>query len=135
MKKLEKMIFSFIKTEKAYSGNDLKIIYYIQTWPSDVKKLKTDCCTHFWNYYQMWQTKKLSTWLLSSGQDFGKNFLDSKHVLKVYFNPSRKNPDFLFLPFPSEPVWLKIRYLSLHWVTVSLRLDYLNFKYLKSLKY
>ena len=34
------------------------------------------------------------TWLPSSGQDFGKNFLDSKHVLKVYFKPSMKNPDF-----------------------------------------
>jgi hypothetical protein len=32
--------------------------------------------------------------LLSSRQDFGKNVLDSKHVLKVYFKPSRKNKDF-----------------------------------------
>ena len=34
----------------------------------------------------------------SSGQDFDKNFLDSKHVLKVYFKPGRKNQDFWFLP-------------------------------------
>ena len=47
-----------------------------------------------------------------SGQDFDKNFLDSKHVLKVYFKLSRKNPDFGFLPLPSEPVWLKTPYLS-----------------------
>ena len=34
--------------------------------------------------------EKLSTWLLSSGQEFDEMFLDSKHVLKVYFKPSRK---------------------------------------------
>ena len=28
------------------------------------------------------------------------------------FKPSRKNQDFLFLPLPSVPVWLKIRYLK-----------------------
>ena len=65
--------------------NGLKIIYFIQTWPSDIKKLKTDRCT------RTEPSEKLSTWLLSSGQDFGKNFLDSKHVLKVYFKPSRQN--------------------------------------------
>ena len=32
----------FTETEKYYSGNGLKIIYFIQTWPSDVKILKTD---------------------------------------------------------------------------------------------
>ena len=37
----------------------------------------------------------MSTWLLSSGQDFGKKFLDSKHVLKVYFKPSRKKSGLL----------------------------------------
>ena len=50
--------------------------------------------------------------LLSSGQDFDKNFLDSKHVLKVYFKPSRENPDFGFLPLPLMPVWLKNPYLK-----------------------
>ena len=49
--------------------------------------------------------------MLSSGQDFDKNIFDSKHVLKVYFKPSRKNPDFIFLPLPSKPVWLKNPYL------------------------
>ena len=44
--------------------------------------------------------------MLSSGQDFDKNFLDSKHFLKVYFKPSRKNQDFLFLPLPLKPVSL-----------------------------
>jgi hypothetical protein len=39
--------------------------------------------------------------LLSSGQDFGKKFLDSKHVLKVYLKPSRKIQFFLFLPLSS----------------------------------
>ena len=39
--------------------------------------------------------------MLSSGQDFNKNFLDSKHVLKVYFKPRRKNLEF------EKPVWLK----------------------------
>ena len=49
-------------------------------------------------------------------------FLDSNHVLKVYFKPSRKNQDFLFLPLCSVPVWLKIRYLNasgnLHWFSI-----------------
>ena len=40
------------------------------------------------------KARKLSIWLLSSGQDFGKNLIASKHVLMVYFKPSRKNPDF-----------------------------------------
>ena len=30
--------------------------------------------------------------ILSSGQNSGKKFLDSKHVHKVYLKPSRKNP-------------------------------------------
>ena len=97
--------------EKCHYGNGLRIIYFIQCWPWGVKKLETDCRTRFWNYYQIWQGEKLTTWLLSSGQDFGKNFLDSKHVLKVYFKPSRKNPYFLFLPLSSQPVWLKIHCL------------------------
>ena len=40
----------FTKTEKYYSGNGLKIINFIQTWPSDVKQLKTDCRTRTRNY-------------------------------------------------------------------------------------
>ena len=51
--------------------------------------------------------------MLSSEQDFDKNFLDSKLVLKVYLKPSRKNQKNLFLPLPSVPVWLKIRYLRI----------------------
>ena len=39
------------------------------------------------------------TWLLSSGQDFSKKFLDSKHVLKVTFKPSRKNQKKYFYHF------------------------------------
>ena len=31
--------------------------------------------------------------ILSSGQNSGKKFLDSKHVHKVYFKSSRKNLD------------------------------------------
>ena len=58
-----------------------KIIDYIQTWPSDVKKLKTDRRAKTQNSKQIWQAKKLSTWLLSSGQDLGEKFFDSKHVL------------------------------------------------------
>jgi hypothetical protein len=50
--------------------------------------------------------------LLSSGQEFDKTFLDSKHVLKVYFKPSRKNKDFVFLPVPILPGWLKILHLK-----------------------
>jgi hypothetical protein len=56
---------------------------------------------------------KLKNWVPEdcSGQDFDKKILDSKHVLKLYFKSSRKNPDFLFLPLPSELVWLKIHHL------------------------
>ena len=54
----------------------------------------------------------LKNWLLSSGQDFGKKFLDSKHVLKVYLKPSRKNPKISFLPLCSELVRLKILHLN-----------------------
>jgi hypothetical protein len=50
--------------------------------------------------------------LLSSGQEFDEKFLDSKHVLKVYFKPSRKNLDFGFLPLPSKLVRLKNPYLK-----------------------
>ena len=79
----------------------LKIIYDIQTWPPpDAKKYKELLGWTNSNYQQFWQAKKLSTWLLSSGQDFVKNFLDSKHVLKVYFKPSGKNQDFSFSPLP-----------------------------------
>ena len=39
-------------------------------------------------------------------------FLDSKHVLNVYFKPSRKNEDFVFLPVQILPVWVKIGHLS-----------------------
>ena len=60
-----------------------------------------------------WQVEKLSTWLLSWGQEFDEKFLDSNHVLKVYFKPSRKNKDFVFLPVPILPGWLKILHLIL----------------------
>ena len=84
----------------------------MQTWPPDVKKWKTLGCRRTQNYYQIWLAEKLSTWLLSSGQDFNKKFLDSKHVLKVYFKPSRKNKIFLFLPLPSKLASLKNDHLS-----------------------
>ena len=40
-------------------------------------------------------------------------FFDSNHVLKAYFKPSRKNKDFVFLPVPILPGWLKILHLKL----------------------
>ena len=49
--------------------------------------------------------------MFSSGQEFDEKFLDSKHVLKVYFKPSRKNQDFGFLPLPSKLVRLTNPYL------------------------
>ena len=55
---------------------------------------------------------KLSTWLLSSEQEFDEMFLDSKHVLKVYFKPSRKNQDVFFLPLPLQPVSLANGHLN-----------------------
>ena len=59
----------------------------------------------------MWPSEKLSTWLLSLGQEFDEKLLDSKHVLKLIFKPSRKNKDVLFLPDPILNVWLKILHL------------------------
>ena len=49
--------------------------------------------------------------MLSSGQEFDEKVLDSKHVLKVIFKPSRKNKDLLFLPDPILAGWLKIVHL------------------------
>ena len=63
------------------------------------------------NFLRIWPFEKLSTWLLSSGQEFDEKFLDSKYVLKMYFKPSRKNENFVFLPDPILPVWLKILHL------------------------
>ena len=37
--------------------------------------------------------------MLSSGQEFDEKFLDSKHVLKVYFKPSRKKNILYFYHF------------------------------------
>ena len=54
---------------------------YIQTWPSDVKKLKVDCRTHFWK-------SEYLIALLRIG------FRQKLFRLKVYFKPSRKNLDF-----------------------------------------
>ena len=44
---------------------------------------------------------------LSVGQEFDKKFLNSTHVLKVYFKLNRKNPDFVFLPLPTLPASVK----------------------------
>ena len=51
--------------------------------------------------------------MLSSGQEFDEKLLDSKHVLKVIFKPSRKYNDFSFLPDPILLCWLKILH-SIH---------------------
>ena len=44
-----------------------------------------------------------------------QNFLGSKHVLKVYFKPNRKNLDFGFLPLPSvqKNLWSALLIFSL----------------------
>ena len=105
----------FMQMEKGHSGNELKTIHYVQTWPPDVKNLNWSYWPTFSNYWQIWQAENWSTSYLSSGQDYDKNVLDSKHVLKVYFKPSRKIPDFLFLPLSFELVWLKIGYLRWWW--------------------
>ena len=56
--------------------------------------------------------------MLSSGQDFGKKFLDSKHVLKVYLMPSRKYFFISFLPLCSVLVRLKILHLICKYGTI-----------------
>ena len=75
---------------------------------------------HSWKELKIIRTSKFDrlknwvcTWLLSSGQEFDEKFLDSKHVLKVYFKPSRKNRKNLLLPLSSELLWLKILHLYL----------------------
>jgi hypothetical protein len=50
--------------------------------------------------------------MLSSGQEFDEKLLDSKHVLKVIFKANRQNKDFLFLPDPILPGWLRILHLK-----------------------
>ena len=97
----------FMQMEKGHSGNELKTIHYVQTWPPDVKNLNWSCWPTFSNYWQIWQAENWRTSYLSSGQDYDKNVLDSKHVLKVYFKLIRKYEYFVFLPDPILPVWVK----------------------------
>ena len=80
------------------------------------------------------ETEKIvSKLIFSSGQDFDKNFLESKHVLKVYFKPRRKNSDFGFLPLPAKPVSVKNCHLSLAFfiTTVIFPLFFLSHKRIK----
>ena len=50
----------------------------------------------------------LKSGIPAQDKEFDENVLDSKHVLKGYFKPSMKNKDFVFLPVPIFPVWVKI---------------------------
>ena len=88
-------LFNSLKQKDIILEMTFKIIHYIQTWPPS--RLRKNVASSFSKF----DSEKLSTWLLSSGQEFDKRFLDSKHVLKMYFKPSRKNPDFFyFYHFP-----------------------------------
>ena len=83
--KIFKNLFISPKRKKTYTGNGHKIIYYIQTWPSDVKKFKMDCRTRFWNYVLTnltnWKTEHLIAQLRTG-------FRQKVFRLKVYFKPS-----------------------------------------------
>ena len=46
--------------------------------------------------------------LLRSGQEFEKKL----SRLKTFLKPSRKNKDFVFLPVPNLPGWVKIDHLN-----------------------
>ena len=74
--------------------------------------LKENTIIWLFHVYVNFQPNRLRGKLLSSGQDFLKKNLCSKHVLKVYFKPSRKNQDFGFLPLPSKLVRLTNPYLN-----------------------
>ena len=94
--------------ENDHSENEVKIIYHVQTWQLDVKNLKWSCHLKTANK----KAEKWCTCYLSSWQEFDENFLDSKHL----FKSSRKNKDFVFLPVPILPVWVKIGHLN--WLDV-----------------
>ena len=94
--------------ENYCSGNRLKIIYHIQTWSSDVKKLKTDCRTRFWNYYltkliggkpiQLSWGQKLSTKVnfdIFSSFRFSKNPQIFKYFCSCAFLRISANLDFI----------------------------------------
>ena len=99
LKKLKIMVCWFHRNWiLCHSGNRLKIIHYLQTWQPGVKMLRTDGRIRFWNYYQLWSAENWRIWFLSLGHEFGKTFLDSKHVLKVYFMPIRTNLHFYHFP-------------------------------------
>ena len=68
-------------------------------------------------------SKSKATSIFTS-REFNKKCLDSKHVFKVNFKPSRKNSDIGFLPLPSKPVWLKNDHLTQYfYFTTKLRTE------------
>ena len=97
----------FTQTGKIGSGKNTKSLFFLLGL-----KYTLRTCFESKIFCQIWQAEKWRTWYLSSGQEFDENFLDSKHVFKVYFKPSRKNKDFVFLPDPILPGWLKILHLN-----------------------
>ena len=42
----------FISPKRKKTVLEKQLIHYVQSWPPDVKKLKTDCKKRFWNYVQ-----------------------------------------------------------------------------------
>jgi hypothetical protein len=73
-----------------------------KTWPPDVKNLNWTCQQFLETTIKFGRLKSDVPDI--TAQEFDENFLDSKHVLKVYF----KNKDFVFLPVPILPVCVKI---------------------------
>ena len=79
----------------------LKIIHFVETWPLDVKKLKTDCQTRFWNY----KLTNLVSWkfahLISQPRTgIRQNVVWLKTCPHGLFQAQKENPDFLFYHFP-----------------------------------
>jgi hypothetical protein len=69
------MIVLFHQMEKTHFGIEIKIIHYIQSWLSSVKKLKKSRPT-FGNFSR----------LRFGIPDFSAHEFNQKHVLDVYFN-------------------------------------------------
>ena len=79
----------------------LKIIHFVETWPLDVKKLKTDCQTRFWNY----KLTNLVSWkfapLISRPRTgIRQNVAWLKTCPHGLFQAQKENPDFLFYHSP-----------------------------------
>ena len=97
----------FTETEKYHPGNDLKIIYFIQTWSSDRQKVENGSSHTNSNLLvnlTFWKTEYLIAQLRTG-------FRQKVFRLKTCPQAQYENSRFL-LPLPSELVRLKVHHLK-----------------------